>query len=581
MFTDASAPDTCDEQPKDHMGTLPPTCTVASSGTRSKTVNVGRCNRVPCVTHTSHVSARLCCMPSSTRQLKVDCAGFSYKINQVVSCSCVECANVNRVMVTGVVSAGGAPTSQVYILHNDARYSVPDYTLSSFSFEATPQSGRIVFQVLSSTFMPQLVTLDVADGVTEMYVEITLTPKGVANVIDTGFGGQIDVVTPGMSSAVSVTIPRNSFQDKNGDEIFGDVNVYLSFSDPRLLDGLSGAPGQFTYEDPEGVTHLLETRGVITMKAEDNGGNEIFLSGDVTLTFDADALGIESSDSFSLWSIDGATGDWKKSGELEYSGSRRRRRQTTNNNKANTVVGLTEIPTNVPYLNCDRTILRGRLCSISVYVYYKDAFTTPLQGERVTAFMIENGLFIGQTQMNTDVNGKACLLVACGLKHIIRIESYQGVIVHQTHHLPGGFGFTNRPDGFEFVANVGDTVNGPVFVNSGYNRGCYGKDSTAYHFKLARPELRPSLYGSLNAVEMRPGFGLSWYPKPPSDREICALQVVILVSTYSTKTCDYCVKITKWQAIALASIYSATFTVYHDIVHTRYAVAHLIYNIIL
>ena len=559
MLTDASAPHTCDELPKDHMGALPPTCTVTVAGIRSKSFNVGRCNRLPCATRTSQVSARLCCLPSSTRQLQVDCAGFKYMINQVVSCSCVECANDNRVMVTGVVSAGGAPTSQVYILHNGARHSVPDHTLSFFSFEATPQAGRIVFQVMSSAFMPQLVTLDVGDGVTEMYVEITLTPKGIANVIDTSFGGQIDLVTPRMSSAVSVNIPSRSFQDKNGDPIYDDVNIYLSFSDPRLPDGLSGAPGQFTFEDSDGETRLLETRGVITMKAEDKGGNDIFLTGQVTLSFDADALGIESSDSFSLWSIDGATGDWKMSGELAYSGSGRRRRQATNNNKANTVVGLTEIPPNVPYLNCDKSILRGRLCSISVYVYYTDDFTTPLQGERLTAFMIENGLFIGQTQTYTDVNGKACLLVACGLQHIIRIESHQGVIVHQTHRLPGGFGFTNRANGFQFVANVGDSVNGPVFVNSGYRRGCSDLDSTAYHFKLARPELRPSLYGSLNAVEMRPGFDLSWYPKPPSKREICALQVVILVSKSSTNSCDYCVKITKWNAIALASIYSATF----------------------
>ena len=559
MLTDASAPDSCDEPPNDHMVALPPTCTVTVAGVSRKSVNVRRCNRVPCVTQTSTRYEKLCCLPSSTRQLQVDCAGFSYKINQVLSCSCVECVNVYHVMVTGVVSAGGAPTSQVYIfVNNRARTNVPEYTLSSFSFEATPSTGRIVFQVVSFAFMPQLVTLDVAEGVTEIYAEIILQSKGVANVIDPGVGGQIDVVTPGMSSAVSVNIPSNSFQDKNGDDIFGDVYVYLSFSDPRLLDGLSGAPGQFSFEDSEGETRFLETRGVITMKAEDVGGNGIFLSGDVTLTFDADALGIESTDSFSLWSIDGATGDWKMSGGLEYSGSQRRRRQATNNNTANTVVGLTELPPNVPYLNCDRTILRGRLCSVSVYVYYTDDFVVPLQGERVAAFMIENGLFIGQTQMHTDASGKACILVACGLKHIIRIESHQGVIVHQTHHLPGGFGFTNRPDGFEFVANVGDSVRGPVFVNSRYNRGCYDKDSTAYHFKLARPELRPSLYGSLDAVEMRPGFDLSWYLKPAPNRQMCALQVVILVSTSSTKSCDYCVKITKWHASAQASIYSST-----------------------
>ena len=534
-LTEASADDTCDQRPLDLMVTLLPTCAVA--GIANKSFNVGRCNDVPCVTRSSHDSAKLCCMPSSTRQLHVDCADFSYTISRVVSCGCAECANNNRVFVTGVVVAAGAPTYGGFILHNDSTYGI---RRNKFSFETTPQAGRIVFSVKMSAFMPRLVTLDVAEGVPDAYVEITLTPKGNPNIINARTGGQIAVVTPGMSSAVSINIPPESFHDRFGYTITGnaDIRVYLSFSDPRLPDGLEAAPGRFSFEDFEGETRLLETKGVVTLRAETVRGDELFLNGKVTLTFDADALGIENSESLFLWSIDSATGDWKKSGELTTNGGGRRRRQATDNsNKANTVVGETEIPPNVPYVNADKLILRGRVCTIVVYVYYGDDFTTPLRGGGVAAYMVENGLVVARTQAVTDRDGKACVLVACGLRNIIKTYSQFGVIVHPTHHLPEGFGFTNLVGGFEFVPTVGNSANnGPVFANNGWIGECDTLDSTAYHFKLSTVVPLPSYYGSLNAVELRPRFDNSWYTGSPSEAEVCILQVGIRVRmtrTYS------------------------------------------------
>ena len=535
-FTDASATDTCDQSPQDLTIELPPTCTATTGGATVKSINVGRCNKVPCVTKTSKDSANLCCEPSSTRQVQVECDGFSYTVNQVVSCGCAECTNDNTVTVSGIVKTGGPTPSGVYVMHNGNRYTVNS---NRFSFEAKPGAGRILFQVKSSTFMPQLVTLDVSDGVTDMYVEVTLVPKPSPDVVNAASGALLQVDTPGMSSAVSVNIAPNSFQDSGGNPVSGNVNVYLSFSDPRSADGLDSAPGQFTFEDSEGETRLLKTFGVVTLLAEDALGNEVFLSGKATMKFDADALGIERGESVFLWSIDSSSGGWQKSGTLTYTGSRRRKRQAIPDNN---VEGETEIPPNVPYVNCDRSILRGRLCSIVVFVYYGDDFSLPLQGERVSAFIIENGLFIGRTSGYTDQNGKACLLIACGLEHIVRLESLEGVIVHPTHFLPGGFVFTNRVDGFAFTATTpatqDDNLNGPVFRYRGWRSGCYYVTASAFHFKLAKPQIRPSLYGSLNAVEMRPGFDNSWFPNPPAQREICLLQVVVLVS-YVIKQTDH------------------------------------------
>ena len=528
-FSEASAPDTCDEAPADINVDLFP-CTVTIAGITSSSFNIRRCKHVPCITHTSTDSTSMCCSPIRTRQQQVDCPRFNHPIFQVESCGCAVCSKDNHVTVNGDVHGSGAPMSNVHIMHDGIRYDVVD---DQFSFEAIPEAGRIVFRVKSDEFMPQLVTLDVSEGVTQMYADIKLIPKGTPNVVSAVTGGKLDVGTTGMSSAASVSIPPNSFQDANGDHVTGDVNVFLTYADPRVpVVGLLSAPGQFTYQDSEGETRLLETRGVITLVAEDQSGNEVFLSGTVTMEFKADPLGIESGDTYFLWSIDPLTGEWQKSGEMTYSGSRRRRRQASGTDRNSTVVGETEIPPNVPFVNCDRPFLRGRLCSVAVYVYYGNSFLTPLQGEVVSAFIIENGLFLGRTRGYTDTNGKACLLVACGLRHIVLLESSEPVYVHPTHHLPAGFVFTNYDAGFEFTAPLVSSDDGPVFPFSWSGQRCYQGNHTSYHFKLAKAPLRPSLYGSLNAVQMRPGFDNSWFTGSGSEREMCAVQVEIQVGVF-------------------------------------------------
>ena len=425
------------------------------------------------------------------------------------------------------MKSGGASTSDVKIMQDTLQYRV---MANQFSFEAKPRAGRILFQVKSKFFMPQLVTLDVSEGVTEMYVTVTLVPKPSPDLVDAATGGHVNVDTPGLPSAVSVKIPPNSFQDKNGNAVSGDVKVYTSFSDPRKLDSIDTAPGQFTFEDLEGETRILKTFGVVTLLAEDSNGNEVFLSGKATMRFDADALGIGRGESVLLCSVEGSSGQWQKSGTLTYTGSRRRRRQATSS--GNSVEGDTEIPPNLPYLNSDRPILRGRLCAIAVQVYSDFDIR-----ERVSAFIKENGRFIGRTSAYTDQNGRACLLVACGLQHIVRLESVEDVIVLPPYILLPTMAFTYRDDGFAFTATPpatqDDNIKGPVVRYRRWGSSCNSVNSHVFVF--GKPQFRPSLSYSLNAVEMRPGRDLSWFPNPPAEQEVCALQVTVKskVSTHA------------------------------------------------
>ena len=528
-LADPDANDTCTLLPLEHIVALSPTCNITSSNdTSSRNVNVGKCSKKTCTSRTSQDPANQCCVPTRTRQLTFECGKFNTTLNQVLSCGCGDGTNENLVVVSGLVKHAGAGVSMVSIVNDIYTYQV---TNGHFSLEAMPRAGRIVLSVQSTNYMPHLETLDVSEGVSAIHVEINLSLRPEPQNINAAEESQVHVDVPGQTSPVDVNIPANSFQDQNGNPVTGVVSVYVLFSDPANV--LDSASGQFTFEDSEGNSRPLKTYGVVTVDARDENQNVVFFSGPVTMSFDASVLGIDTGSEASLWSMDGSSGHWLMAGALTETGSRRRRRRQT----TGTLEGDIEILPNVPYLSVDEPIPQSQLCSIAVYVYYGDVFSTPLAGEKVSAFMVENGAIIHRTSDVSDADGKACVIVLCEQEHIVKIESSDGVIVHPTHSLPTDFIVLNTADGFQFTATPPATevsaLDGPVFTHQSSSDGCAAVDSSAYHFKLAIPAVRPNLDSALSAVEIRAGFENSWFPNNSSNREACAVQVEIKVRMYT------------------------------------------------
>ena len=515
-MTGTDVTDSCEQTPLEFTMPLPPSCLVNIDDVMVSSVNLGQCKNVPCVTQTSSPSDTKCCMPANTRPLLVECEDFSYEIKQTLSCGCADCVYNKKVTVSGRVNNVDVAVTDAYVLYDDVIYNVTD---GQFLFEATPMAGRVTFDVKSKYFVSQLVTLDVSVGLTQMYVEVTVVAKPTPFVVDVTTGAELEVDTPGLPSAVSVTIPQDSFQDQNGNPVTGNVNVFLSFSDPRKTDGLDSAPGEFTFQNSEGETQHLLTFGVVTMEVEDAGGNDVFLSGKAILQIDADALLLEFDTRMIIWNIVGTTGQWEESGELTFSGNRRRRRRQTT--PGNLVTGQTIIRRRS--INIDIRLPPVQLCTVSVYLYYGEDFSVPLRGAGVTGTVTINQLVTFRSTAHTDHTGRACLSVLCGAEHMVKYHSPDGVIAHATHFLPDGFAFSNTADGFVFTADPpGDVQEGPVYGRYTSTDQCLSSSSTAYHFKLAVLPVQPYLYGSLNADDR-------WFPEPPATWQACAYLVLIRV----------------------------------------------------
>ena len=154
-----------------------------------------------------------------------------------------------------------------------------------------------------------------------------------------------------------------------------------------------------------------------------------------------------------------------------------------------------------------------------------------------TGLTSETGAVSFQFTATTDLNGRACVVVACNTKYQLKMLSSGGIIVHPTHSLPVGFPFANVINGVTFTTtlptNQDDNANGPVFLNQQFSFACPA--TPQFFFKFAVEPIRPALYGSLNA-------GPGWYPDPPAVAPACAYLVVLNLLNVSTtsQTIDSC-----------------------------------------
>ncbi|KAI0220788.1 hypothetical protein LSAT2_027738 [Lamellibrachia satsuma] len=452
--------DTCDDVPTVLDVTLPVGCNVTLDGTNATKMNVGECLSESCVSRDDKTTGR-CCVPLNTEDIEVQCETHNYTMKKILSCGCGQCEIGGDVDVTGNVNVRMVISGNSTLVPVNASLFVPGYEIDPddsnttgngfFSFSATPDAGRITvrfYQDNNADFLPQTIVIDVPRDVSSVTRNVVLQAKPEAVPLNAASGGAVNMSS--VDGSPSVTIPPNSIVDADGNPYNGPVKVYPTFADPRDLDSISEAPGDFSFENEEGESQDLQTNGVLGLFFEDDNGNPLQLSGKTTLTLDPDSLGIGKTkdgqpDSY-VWTLDADTGKWKMSAPLTYA-SRRKKRDIF---LTNSVVASLVIPYPLPYINLDKPALRRVRCKLIIQVYADMFFTQPLTelSLQVVSMSPNGAIYIGYTNGYTNRKGRACVTVMCGFRHIIILKPVLGQpIAHPVHHLPAGFGFTNIGQG--------------------------------------------------------------------------------------------------------------------------------------
>ena len=508
-------------------------------------MDTGRCASDKCAVRNSDelTGNPLCCGQVATEVIEAECEGWVFRTRKITACGCIECPDGDEIIIDGEVYVeDGDEVTERLELKIEGLQGSTSLTVhgAKFRIEDIPSQEVVTFKYTSKTseqYLGTVVVLHVVPGVQSYNVEVQLTTKPEPVIVDPGQGATIYVgQSPVTSPAVQISIPPHAIVDVDGNAVQGDVNVFVSFSDPRVENGLSGSPGEFSFQDDEGGTMQLQTFGVVGLHAETSDGQKAYVSGQVDFDIDVNSLGIpdpkDGEPGTSLWALDSVSGNWEESGGLTGTNSTKRRKRQTGNN----VPASSEFPPNIPYINIDKPLLRGRQCYVSVFVYTNENMTVGVPGKRVRIYTkdMSDNRYLGQSVGTTDHDGKVCLPLACGLKHELAMHHRFGPETPEIHHLPGQFDYQNHPDRarVEFISPLIQNI----VDNSGpfhrYERStCQDSTKQDYHFQfyLTKPLPQP---GTLYANELKPNLPLSWYDRYPDPGWVsaCAIGINVVVS---------------------------------------------------
>ena len=257
--------DTCDTPPSSSIESLPPGCYVTSNGSNVTSLDVGKCVSEPCVLRGDQTPGR-CCVPVAMVVVAVTCTGSDpYNVTKVVSCGCGECEDDGEVAVTGYVGIRDGNATALVPVNATLLVSGSDdiddndtrtFGNGQFSFSATPKADKIVvrfYQDDNADFLPQVIVIDVPRGVATVSRQVALQAKPDPVSVDASVGG--DVKMSSAKGSPSVQIPPGAIVDANGDTYNGTVKVYATFADPRVLESIADAPGDFSFNNEEGVAY--------------------------------------------------------------------------------------------------------------------------------------------------------------------------------------------------------------------------------------------------------------------------------------------------------------------------------------
>ena len=505
------------------MTSLPLSCSVKVNGLKTTGVDVGRCSKATCAMGSG---VKLCCVAISIDTLPVTCADFSYELSKVTACGCEACADYPReVAVIGKFTADSDAQLELEVEHieMDRKYEFiyPD----QFYFFAKPQSGQIVFTVTpTNTYMPQLVTIQVGDGVSAVYTEVQLVRRPAPVTVDPAVANTIPRTSDPQSSMPSITISENAFIDSQGNVVSEDVDVYWTFSGPHspakeFVPNID-LPGSLTYEDEKGNVQLLRTFGSGTILAEiTSSGETVNIAGNVEVVVNMPTNDAEN------------TGVWLFNNE----GSRLVQTSLLVPHSQQFYKADLSFANQFQYVNFVLPIERDSLCQVSVYVYSDEQFTERLPGATVFVYTAENGVIMSYISAVTNNDGKACVVIPCGNEHGMTLKAkYLEILLSDDHNLPNGISFKNVGEVIKFAspnANEIITDDGP-FHKLEPGVGCENAVSPDYSFQLAVTDSLVINNGVLNVAESRPGLDNSWYRASDDyeEKETCMVLIGIVVS---------------------------------------------------
>ena len=240
---------------------------------------------------------------------------------------------------------------------------------------------------------------------------------------------------------------------------------------------------EFTTVDEDGASRQLESGGVVSLRFADANGDAVYSQGL--------QVGMNKRNYWTYPML--GDGRWAEPVSNEdTSTKRRRKKRQANENKGPTL----KVDHYVPYINCDRPLVRDRLCYTAVQTYKDPSKQETVSNQQVRIFMRDpnssEGRFVGQSSTYTNHLGIACLITACGLEHeiVVTDSDFKQMKAFDDQFVPAEVDTKLLQGGYRirFQSPTPDEVRteaysrGPVYPYSYYS--CSNSDLTAYAFSF-------------------------------------------------------------------------------------------------
>ena len=590
--------------PVSKLETLPPTCFLTGDATKNSTIDVKTCGNGKCISAAfinngtcSEWWPSHCCDVDTIESVDISCDGFSYKTTIVKSCKCQLCMSKTTISgrAFGRINGTDEPLRLGSVSLNGEFKTLTTMT-GYFRIDVRDDIKRAILTFTDDTFNKlndHVKIVNIEEGVeTQISVIIPHQPTPVPFNPKTGTNLLLGADKSGNAPTGSISIPPDALITEDGVPFQGQANVAIHHMDPRSLDDLEKASGDFVCNSPNGDKQPLRTYGTIQGLFTDEKGNPLLSNKPLSFSLDSSLFNISQDGNgnadVSLWHFDQNKGVWVEQGKMQFSsgGAGGRRRLLAD------VVTGSFTPPNIesmdPYnytyhtvrdrhtrttykwnVNKDRKIpvtstyytsrqvrdskLKTGVCYVSVSVYKDFSLRTPVDPGTVTVtaysqeLPVEGNAYLGIEDRPVGQNGHVCLMVFCDKLVYIKAAKKDGTRLSPAKHtLPDIYQVYDTPPADRLVkfesrdynaamdCPPGQVCKGPMYQYRERAR-CTNNARTdgSYRFNFAPFTKEPSIslaVGSKNTYDKM----LSWYPVSPAKKTFraCFMKVQIKVTCF-------------------------------------------------
>ena len=583
-------------QPVSKVETLPPTCFLTGDATKNVTIDVKTCGKGKCISTALTDNGTCtewwpshCCDVDTTEPVDISCDGFSYKTTIVKTCKCQLCMSKTTISgrAFGRINGTDEPL-QLGRVSLNGEYKTLTTMTGYFRIDVRDGIKRAILSFYDDTFNKlndHVKIVNIEEGVdTQISVIIPHKPTPVPFNPKTGTNLLLGADKSGNSPTGSFSIPPDALITEDGVPYQGQANVAIHYMDPRSLDDLEKASGEFVCNAPNGDKQPLRTYGMFQGGFTDDKGNSLFSTKPLPVSLDSSLFNISEDKNgnadVSLWYFDINKGVWVEQSKMRFSsaGTGGRRRLLADSVMGSftppnivdmdpyTYRNVTEKHTRIvwdpirgnfdkieEYINKEvrnQNETKKGVCLVSVSVYKDFSLRQPADegSVTVTAYSQElppGNMYLGIENRPIDSDGHVCLVVFCNKlvyiyaakKDGTRLSPAQHTLldIYPVHDTPPSdrlVKFESRDFNAAIDCPPGQVCKGPMYQYHERAR-CTNNARTdgSFRFNFAPFTKEPSLslaVGSKNKYDEM----LSWYPVSPAKKTFrsCFMKVQIKVT---------------------------------------------------